>query len=804
MEPPHGLSVDLAETFDRRSGSLLERGLFNHRQVVILLCLLVTAVLGFQATRLKLQASFEQMIPTGHPYIVNYLAHKADLKGSGNVLRVAVENPRGDIIDAAYIETLRKINDELYLVPGLDRLFVKSLWTPATRWIGVTEDGFEGGPVIPDGYDGSAQSLGRLRANIDRSGEVGRLVSADFRSSLIEAPLLDAYPDGRPIDYKALSDELERIRAKYQAQGVLIHITGFAKIVGDLIDGLRVVMMFFAGAIGIATLVLLAYTRCIRSTLLVICCSQVAVLWLLGMLPTLGFALNPYSILVPFLVFAIGVSHGAQKMNGIMQDVGRGIPKLIAARLTFRRLFLAGLTALLADAVGFAALMVIKIEVIRDLAVTASIGVFVLIFTNLVLLPILLSYVGVSRAAAARSIRAETAGLEARRRGGDAVWTWLGRFTRRPAAIAAIAASLLLATAGLALRSHLQVGDLDPGAPELRADSRYNRDNAYLAAHYAASSDVLIAMVTTPSFKCIDYSTLDKVDGLEWSLAQVPGVISTVSYADTVRQGMAGYNEGNFKWYDLRPNQDAINEITTNATRDLFNVNCDLLSLYVYLKDHRADTLTRAVDFIEAFSRDNSTPDMHILLGAGNAGIEAATNVVVKAATHEMLFLVYGAVIILCFITFRSARAVLCAVLPLMLTSLLCEALMVLLNIGVKVATLPVIALGVGIGVDYSLYILSVTLTGLRSGQSLAEAYQRALRFTGRVVVLTGVTLSIGVATWAFSPIKFQADMGVLLAFMFLWNMVGAMVLLPSLARFLLVSKVLDPARLPSHAQGPS
>jgi len=132
-------------------------------------------------------------------------------------------------------------------------------------------------------------------------------------------------------------------------------------------------------------------------------------------------------------------------------------------------------------------------------------------------------------------------------------------------------------------------------------------------------------------------------------------------------------------------------------------------------------------------------------------------------------------------------------VLPLVLTSVLAEALMVMLGMGVKVATLPVIALGVGIGVDYALYILSIVLARLREGRSLSDAYYQALLFTGRVVMLTGLTLAIGVATWVFSPIKFQADMGVLLAFMFLWNMLGALILLPALAQLLLVKRTAAP-----------
>lgn len=208
--------------------------------------------------------------------------------------------------------------------------------------------------------------------------------------------------------------------------------------------------------------------------------------------------------------------------------------------------------------------------------------------------------------------------------------------------------------------------------------------------------------------------------------------------------------------------------------------------MYAFLTDHKADTLDRVVASVQAFAHDNDSEQAQFLLAAGSAGIEAATNIVVKQASHEMLWWVYAAVCLLCLVTFRSWRAVLCAVLPLMLTSILCEALMVWLGIGVKVATLPVIALGVGIGVDYALYVMSIVLAEMRRGATLSHAYYRALQFTGKVVMLTGVTLAIGVGTWMFSPIKFQADMGVLLAFMFVWNMVGALVLLPALAYFLL------------------
>ncbi len=783
--------------FDPRSGSLIERALFNHRAIVVALCLLVTAVLGWQATKLQLNASFEKTIPARHPFVQNFLAHQNQLTGLGNAVRIAVANPKGSIYDAAYLETLRQLSDEVFLVPGVARTQMKSLWTPTTRWVGVTEDGLEGGPVIPDGYDGSPQSLQTLQANIARSGEVGQLVALDARSSVIYVPLLAKDAEGRALDYAQFAQRVEQLRAKYEPQGVAIHVTGFAKVVGDLIDGVREVLVFFGLAVVIAAAMVFWYTRCVRSTVLVVAASLIAVVWQIGLLPTLGYALDPYSILVPFLVFAIGMSHGAQKMNGIMQDVGRGMHKLVAARFTFRRLFLAGLTALLADAVGFAVLLVIDVQVIRELAIAASLGVGVLIFTNLILLPILLSYVGVSATAAARSLRAEAA--DAAGKDKHRLWAWLDRFTRRRDAAIAVLAGLVLGAAGLAVSTQLEIGDLDPGAPELRPDSRYNRDVAFMNAAYGASSDVLAVMVKTPDGQCSQYDTLNKIDTLEWQLRQIEGVESTNTLAMLNRRVLAGLNEGNPKWYEFLPNQDMLNTVTAGAPRGLYDDSCSLLTVYAYLRDHKAGTLTRVVDHVAAFAAANDTADVKFLLAAGSAGIEAATNIVVKDAWRQMLFLVYGAVALLCFVTFRSWRAVLVAMLPLVLTSLLAEALMVALGMGVKVATLPVIALGVGIGVDYALYILSVTLAQLRQGKSLSESYYRALLFTGKVVMLTGVTLAIGVVTWVASPIKFQADMGLLLAFMFLWNMLGALVLLPALAHFLLKPAV----RRADEAAGP-
>lgn len=785
-----------ATGFDRNSGNWFERLVFNHRAWFIGLCVLASLVLGYQATRLKVDASYDGMLPQSHPFIHNYLENRGELSGLGNVLRVVIEAKKGDIYSAQYQTELAKINDALFLLPGVDRPWVKSLWSPVVRWTEVTEEGFSGGPVMPDGFSGTKDNIERLRLNVERAGLVGSLVANDYRSSMIVVPLLDnTGKPGEGFDYADFNRLLdERVRT-LESDTVHIRIVGFAQLVGDLLQGLTKVMAFFVIAAVIAAAVIYSYTRCVRSTAVVVACSSIAVIWQLGLISTLGFKLDPFSVLVPFLVFAIGVSHGAQKMNGIMQDIGRGEDRLVAARYTFRRLILAGLTALVADAVGFAVLMIIDIPVIRNLALTASIGVAILILTNLLLVPVLLSYVGVSRAAAERALRADD--VQHQGRGVGMLWTALDRFTERRWAIVALVTAGCLTIAGFVVSLDLKIGDPDAGAPELRADSRYNRDNAYINSNYGLSSDVFALITKGPKDSCGKYENLVEMERVGWQLAQLPEVQQVTSLAETLKQYTMGAYEGNPKYWTLIADQSVLNSqlnLLAAWNTDQTNQQCSVSPVLAYLKDHKADTLERVVKAASELSEKHSNGEQRFLLAAGSAGIEAATNIVVKDSNRKMLLYVYLAVILLCYITFRNWRAVVVAIVPLAVTSVLAEALMVMLGIGVKVATLPVIALGVGIGVDYALYLLSVQLAAMRNGLSLTEAYRQAVAFTGKVVALVGVTLAAGVVTWVWSPIKFQADMGILLTFMFLWNMVGALVLVPALSHFLLnPARRLDP-----------
>ena len=770
------------------SEAIVEKALFSVRLPILLLCLALTAFFAYQASQMKVAASFEKMIPANHPYIANFLEHKKDLSGLGNALRIVVETTEGDIFNKEFQETLKQINDEVFFINGVDRSGLKSIWSPNVRWTEVTEEGFVGGTVIPKTYDGSAASLQQLRANVFKSGTVGSLVANNLKSAMILAPLYSVDPKtGQSIDYQQLSQDIENlVRDKYQHGNIQIHVTGFAKVVGDLIEGAVQVALFFVAAIGITLVLLYLYARCWRGTLIPLLCSIVAVIWQQGLLQSLGYGLDPYSMLVPFLVFAIAVSHGVQVVNAIALETGKGTDKVWAARKAFRALYIPGFIALFSDGLGFVTLMIIDIAVIKDLAIAASVGVATIVLTNLILLPILLSYSGVNGKSAHKDSQKP-----------EQPWALLNQFTQPKAAATAVLVAIGAFALGSYYSQDLKIGDLDAGAPELRADSRYNKDNHFITSNYSTSTDVFVVMAKTADAQCVSYQPLADIERFQWHMESTSGVQSVVSMVDVAKRGIVGMNEGSLKWATLIPNQYVLNAATSgkHVPPGMINGACNLVPVVIYLDDHKAETLSAVVASAEQFIQQNPDMAVEFKLAAGNAGIEAATNMVIESAQYEMLAWVYGVVSLLCFITFRSWRTVVCIIAPLALTSVLCQALMTALGIGVKVATLPVIALGVGIGVDYGIYIYTRLEEFLKQGLSLSDAYYQTLKSTGKAVAFTGLTLGIGVATWALSPIKFQADMGILLTFMFVWNMLGALILLPALARLLL--KKTEPVKKP-------
>jgi predicted RND superfamily exporter protein len=803
--------------------------LINNRYGIVALFFLITIGMMYSMLNLKIETGFKKQLPLNHEYMQTFLQYEKEFGGANRVL-VALVARDGNMFTPEFFESFESITDQVFFIPGVDRASVRSIFTPNVRFVEIVEDGFAGGNVIPSDYSPSEEMFERVRSNIVKSGEVGRLVSADFSGAMVWANLLEENPQtGEKLDYREVASQLEGIRTQFEGEEFTVHIIGFAKIVGDISDGAKSVVWFFLVALVITAILLYMYSRSVWLTVLPLTCSLVAVIWQMGTLSLLGFSLDPMNILTPFLIFAIGVSHGVQKISawrvekefgghtpdywlqrGVtsVEDIPRRSP-MHGSRETIKKLLAPGVIALVSDTIGFLTILFINIRIIQELAITASIGVAVIILTNLLLLPVLLSWVQLKNPERYRNNMLRNAAKK------SPVFEFLADFTNPRRAAWAIAVSLVLFVVGFWLAQGMKIGDSEVGVPELRPEARYNQDAILISDRFSLGVDVLTVVAETIPNACTEnYRIMETMDRFAWNMANVPGVQKVITLPMVAKIVNSGWNEGNIKWRMLPRDNYVLRQALSNIDTDtgLLNSDCSAMPIMIFTTDHKAETIARIVnrvkelreklnmvdltlkmehEVLEEMSHEDevTAESLQFRLATGNVGVMAATNEDIAAAEKPMLALVFISIIILCMVTYRSWLGTLCIVLPLVVVSTLAEALMALYGIGLKVNTLPVVALGIGIGVDYGIYIYNRLDIMLKAGYELREAYYRTLRLTGRAVIFTGFTLGAGVGTWTFSSLQLQADMGILLSFIFLANMVGAIVILPALMRWLVLRK---------------
>ena len=752
--------------------------LMSWRKGLLALFVLLTVALGYSATHTQLDPGFNKQIPVRNAFMVNFLNFSQYFTGANRFLVSVKWKGEGDIYNPRYLETLSKVTDDVFFINGVSRASVTSLFTANVRYIEITEDGFFGDVVVPPRFTGSAEELSQVRNNVARSGQVGRLVANDLTSSMVRADLQDLDPQtGKSVSYAEVAKRLEDIRAKYSNDDIEINIVGFAKLVGDVVEGLTTVIGFFVIAFVITALMLWAYSRSWRLTLVALAVALLPVVWLLGLLPLLGLGIDPMSILVPFLIFSIGVSHAVQMTNAWKQDVLGGSSSIEAARGAFCKIFIPGSLALLMNALGFGVIMLIDIPIVHELGVTACIGVMLMIITNKLMLPIILSYLKLEPGALAQGLKVQ---------GKHALWWRLSALAEPKPALAVFVLSLLLLGVGAWKARDLAVGDIGVGAPELRADSRYNQDNQKIINSYSIGLDVMSVFVQVKGIEegCLAPQVMRAIESFDFQIRSVAGVQSVQSVAGMGKTVIAGNNEGNPRWSAIPGSERGLSQGSRAYMPDdgLVTEGCQRMQILVFLTDHEGSTVSHVVDETQRIIAGLQGPNVEFLMAGGNVGVMAASNEAVKQAEVVMLAALFGSVALFCWLTFGSLRAVLCILVPLAIVAILCNALMATLGIGLKVATLPVMALGVGVGVDYGIYLYERIAHEMADGKDLRNAFYQAMCQRGTAAVFTALTMSIGVCTWAFAPLKFQADMGVLLSFMFLVNVLGAIFLLPALA----------------------
>jgi len=774
----------------------LERVFFGHRMAVLVIIGLFTAVMAFFAVQLRMDAGFEKQMPIGHEYIQTFQKYRSDLLGA-NRITVVVRARKGSIWTKEGLTRLYKVTQAVAYLPNVDRVGVQSLWTPNAYVNEITDEGFRAEPIIsgtitPDQL--TPDIVAKIRRATTLGGYIGTLVSHNEDSAMITAELNERDRNGKVLDYVAFNHLLEaQIRKPFEDAGYEVQIIGFAKQIGDIADGATAVLGFCGIALLLTALAVYWYCHSVRFTVLLISCSLTSLVWQFGTLRLLGFGLDPLAVLVPFLVFAIGVSHGVQQVNFIVREIAHGNSSFDAARHSFSGLLIPGVLALVTAFVSFITLLLIPIPMVRELAITASLGVAYKIVTNLVLLPVAASCFNFTKRYADSALK------RSERR--SAWLRGLARIAQPRYAGVTVALTLVVFALAVWQSRDRVIGTLQPGAPELRAEARFNRDATSIASNYDIGLDWLTVVLETKQNACDNPAVGFYEDDFTSAMRTEPGVVSVQSYSAMLRRYNQGYNEDYPKMnvVPLDPENYGAESVDVGRVKGFMKTDCSMTAVHLFLTDHKATTISRILDDVKTYRATHPFPGITVRLAAGNAGVLAATNEEVAASELPMMLYVYAAILILVFLAYRDWRAMLACCLPLTVATFIGYWFMKELQIGLTVATLPVMVLAVGIGVDYAFYIYNRLQVHLAGGQNIVKAVQHAMLEVGVATIFTAITLAIGVATWSFSALKFQADMGKLLAFMFLVNLLMAMTALPALASVL---ERWFPRRKPARAPG--
>ncbi len=752
----------------------LAETIFRLRIYILIAVALLTVFLGIHASRLRIATDFTKMVPQKHEYMENYRPFK-DLFGGGNQIRISVSRRDKSIVDAEFLRIFRQINEDVMFVKGINRRTVRSMVSPETLVVIIDEEGFNVGPVVPDMIPDTEEGLAQIEKNIALGGLIGWMVSMDMRSALIYAEI---YETG--VDYLSVYRKLNEIRERYSDDDIHVGINGFAMVAGFVNDALPKIVLLFGLSILITFVVLYRFFRYVRLALLPLFSGGLSVLYALGVTHLIGLSLDPMTTIIPFLVLAIGTSHGTQMVNRYLEECVTHTEGYDAALHALAGLMVPGTVALATDVLGFLSILFVPIGVIRDLALTSSIGVACIILANILVLTLILSFFPNLRPLEAEE--AETKGVGYGRR----ILFGVGGLSQGRQAYWVAGVSGVLLLIGLFSSRRMTVGDVNPGEPLLWENSVYNRDAADMMSDYMFGIDSLSVVVTgDEAGVCKRYDVMRTVEKFEWEIGNVPGVTVVISGLLLAKMVNETFHEGDIRWRALPTTERELGFVMgyagSNDDSVFMTMGCQSMNIMVYLLDHKGDTIRRVIKKCKEFIAEHPLSGARILLAGSNAGVMAATNEVVGKAQVPMLLLIYVCIFLISILVFRSIRGPLFILAPLFVVSVMATAFMKAVGLGLNVNTLPVAALGVGIGVDYGIYFYARLRSERERQASFADAVAVTLQTTGAAVLYTALTLSAGVLTWVLSDLKFQADMGLLLGFIFLANMVGALILLPAL-----------------------
>ncbi|MFH1889010.1 MAG: MMPL family transporter [Candidatus Omnitrophota bacterium] len=756
-------------------------GLIRYRYGFLGLCLIISLFFAYQLKNLSFETNLGDFYPLKHPYL-KIQKRLNEIFGGLNQVSIALEAKDGTVLNPVTLDKVWRITNQLYLTEGINAARVVSLSARKVKYIEANEEGFVTEWMMHD-PPRTPEEIKRLEYKIKRSPLVlGPIVSKDFKATLIQA---DFESD---ISARKIFNVLQDIKKQYEDKNHNIYITGQPVLQGWLDFYLPRMSSLFLVTLLVVALVLYNVFKSKRGVMLPLMSAGMATLWGLGMTVLFGYKLTPSTVLAPFLVFALGVSHSVQFIKRYYEYMSKHKRNSKAAAINITHsLFIPAFTGLLTDGIAPFALLIVPLGMVRSLAIAIGFGILSVFFSTVILVPNMLSFMAPPRRL--EVIKEERTTLTNR---------ILGYFARlavnRRSRWMTIAGFFLLTGIAVLGMSRLEVGDKKPGSSLLYGNSPYNRAEGFISEHFATTDPYYIFVEGKGQDAFLNNTVLREMDSLQRYLEkEVDGVGRSLSLVEYIKGMNMAMFAGDPREFKIPDNDQTIAEYLflyslTGFPGDfdpVVNFNYKYANIKVDLKDHKASTMNNVIGKTEDWIKANhKTKEADFYYAGGTIGMLAAVNQIV-ATMLSANSLLTAALVFLCLVfAYGSLVSGWLLMIPLLFRTLLVFGILGFLNVSLTQEMIPVVALGIGFGDDFGIYIVSRIKDELKEGGGkieLKDALIETMSSSGKAVFFTGITLTIGIATWIFSSILLQARLGALLAFFIFFNAIGTLGVLPAM-----------------------
>lgn len=756
----------------------LEVWIFNNPRKVLAAIALLTLMFALRIPGLKIYTDFADLLPQQHPYIELHNSIK-DSFGGANVLVVGIAFDEGDIFSNANLATIDRITHAVDSLPGVNHNLVSSVTHRNSRKIWLTEVGsINSEPYFEaERAPYSAEQLEQMRADVAANPQIyGPLVSSDFRMALVKAQLIEGQ-----LDYEQTFAQLQALREAETRDGITLYATGQPVLVGWAYTYMDQILQIFIFTVLTMLALLVFHFRKAYGVLIPLGGVLISTIWGLGIISLLGFNLDPLGLVIPFLIAARAMSHGVQLVERYYAEVRECGDGPRAARATFESLFRPGSLGVVSDAVGLSLIAIGSIALNTKLGIYASLWATTVILTVLIGVPLLLSILPTPKNPQLKETFLRHIGV-----------VCANTVSRPGAARIALSIAALAILVGLFSASQVRIGDSEPGSPILYPEHDYNLSSKEVNERFPGSEELYIIAEHAEIGGLKKPEVLRALQDLQAHMLADPGVGGSKGLPDLIKQVNRLMHNDDPRWFQIPHEADYVGGLMftymasspiPGALNEFNDTDDRVANLVFYYKDRQGETIRRAIHMAREWIAENEdkVEGLSIRLAGGTLGVAAAMNESAFETNLIVLPLVFLLIFAFVMLFYTSWHAGLMMLLAMLFATTLTYAYMGLAGLNIDINTVPVIAVGIGVGIDYSIYMMDRIREEMAKRGRLPEAVRHAIATTGMAISFTAVTLMAGIIMWVIlSDLRFQSDAAMLLCVMIVINGLAAMLLVPS------------------------